>query len=46
VYGEVRDNEKKINPAMVPYEQLPVEQKSKDYLVKAVVDNLKQFLSE
>lgn len=29
-YGPVRDDEKKVHPCMVPYDQLPVEQKRKD----------------
>ena len=44
-YGPVRDNENKIHPALVPYEQLTTEQKSKDYLVKQVVDSLGKFLN-
>jgi len=30
----------------VPYEQLPVEQRSKDFLFKQVVHSLKLFLDE
>lgn len=36
-YGPVKDPEKKEHPCMVPYEQLPVEQRAKDYLFIAVV---------
>ena len=40
-YGPVKDAEKKEHPCFVPYEQLPVEQKAKDYLFRAVVHLLK-----
>lgn len=36
-FGKVKDEAKKEHPCFVPYEQLPVEQKAKDYLFKAVV---------
>lgn len=38
VYGDVKDPEKKEHPCMIPYDQLPLEQRTKDYLFKAVVD--------
>ena len=41
VYGPVKDPAKKEHPCCVPYEQLPVEQKAKDYLFRAVVHALK-----
>lgn len=41
VYGDVKDPDKKEHPCMVPYEELPVEQRTKDYLFKAVVDSFK-----
>lgn len=40
VYGEVKDAEKKEHPCMLPYEQLPAEQKAKDYLFRGVVHAL------
>jgi hypothetical protein len=43
-YGPVKDAEKKTHPAMVPYEGLPPEQKTKDFLFKAVVDVLRSRL--
>lgn len=43
VYGLVKDAEKKVHPCMVPYGQLPLEQRVKDYLFAAVVDTLRQF---
>lgn len=43
-YGEVKDAEKKEHPCYVPYEQLPVEQRAKDYLFRQVVHSLKPFI--
>ncbi len=40
VYGPVKDAEKKTHPCCVPYNQLPVEQRRKDYLFKAIVGAL------
>lgn len=40
-YGHIKDPEKKTHPCMVPYSQLPKEQRAKDYLFKAVVDSFK-----
>lgn len=37
VHGEVKDPEKKTHPCMVPYGDLPKEQKTKDALFTAVV---------
>lgn len=37
VYGEVKDVEKKTHPCLVPYEELPKEQQTKDDLFRAVV---------
>lgn len=39
-YGQVKDPEKKEHPCFVPYNALPVEQKAKDYLFRAVVHAL------
>ena len=36
-YGAVKDPEKKEHPCFVPYDELPQEQKSKDYLFGGVV---------
>jgi hypothetical protein len=36
-HGPVKDPEKKEHPCMVPYGQLPAEQRAKDYLFIAVV---------
>lgn len=37
VFGEHKDAEKKTHPCLVPYAQLPVEQRLKDHLFRAVV---------
>lgn len=37
VYGEVKDPEAKTHPCMVPYDQLPIEQRMKDYIFTAIV---------
>lgn len=39
VYGEVKDPAKKEHPCMVPYSELPLSQRIKDVLFKAVVDS-------
>lgn len=36
-YGPVKDPAKKEHPCFVPYDELPVEQRTKDYLFQAVV---------
>ena len=36
-YGRVKDPDAKRHPCMVPYNQLPAEQRAKDYLFKGVV---------
>lgn len=37
VYGEVKDGNAKTHPCMVPYIQLPVEQRAKDYIFRGTV---------
>ena len=37
VYGPIKDPSKKEHPCMVLYDQLPAEQRTKDYLFQAVV---------
>ena len=39
-YGKVKDVEKKEHPCFVPYEELPSDQKVKDYVFIAIVDAL------
>ncbi len=45
-YGEVKDEKEKTHPCYVPYEELPDEQKAKDYLFKGIVTSLAKFVSE
>ena len=40
-YGPVKDAVRKEHPCFVPYDALPVEQKAKDYLFRAVVHSLR-----
>lgn len=35
-YGPVKDAEAKTHPCFVPYEELPVEQRAKDYIFGAI----------
>lgn len=37
VYGEEKDAEAKTHPCCLPYDQLPIEQKAKDYIFREVV---------
>lgn len=39
-HGPVKDEALKTHPCMVPFNQLPLEQRRKDYLFKAVVNAL------
>lgn len=39
-FGPVKDAEKKEHPCFVPYEQLPTEQRAKDFLFRGVVHAL------
>jgi hypothetical protein len=39
-YGPVKNVETKEHPCFVPYDQLPVEQRAKDYIFSAIVDTL------
>lgn len=36
-YGDVKDPERKTHPCMIPYEDLPFEQRMKDHLFVAIV---------
>ncbi|MBN9525798.1 MAG: hypothetical protein J0H82_06335 [Alphaproteobacteria bacterium] len=40
VYGSVKDPEAKTHPCMVPYDQLPPEQRVKDHVFKALCSAL------
>ena len=37
VYGPVKDPDKKEHPCCLPYDELPSEQKAKDYIFRAIV---------
>lgn len=39
-HGEVKDAEAKLHPCVVPYAELPAEQKAKDYIFRAIVHAL------
>jgi hypothetical protein len=43
-WGSKKDPEKKEHPCMVPFEDLPADQRVKDYLFKAVVESLRGLL--
>ena len=40
VYGEVKDPKAQTHPCMVPFKDLPAEQKAKDFLFRQVVHSL------
>lgn len=40
-YGTVKNPETKEHPCFVPYDELPTEQKTKDYLFKQTIDSLR-----
>jgi len=42
-YGEFKDLEKKEHPCFLPYEELPLEQKAKDYLFRSTVHLMKDL---
>lgn len=39
-YGSIKNADKKEHPCFVPYDELPTEQKAKDYIFRSVVHNL------
>ena len=41
IYGPEKDETLKTHPCIVPYNELPLEQRTKDYLFKAVCDAFK-----
>jgi len=41
VYGEIKDPVKKTHPCLIPYRQLPRDQRVKDYLFKVICDYFK-----
>lgn len=44
VYGKEKDAQLKMHPCMVPYDQLPFEQRVKDYLFKSSVETMAKIL--
>lgn len=44
IWGPFKDSARKEHPAMVPYAELPQEQRVKDYLFRAVVSSLSGVL--
>ncbi len=44
-YGAVKNPETKEHPCFVPYDELPAEQKSKDFLFKQTIHSLKPFIA-
>lgn len=42
-YGPVKDLEKKEHPCFVPYAELPVDQKAKDYIFRSIVHAIQQY---
>jgi hypothetical protein len=42
VYGDVKDPDKKTHPCIMPYNELPIEQRTKDYLFKAICGVFKE----
>lgn len=43
-YGEVKDSEEKTHPCMLPYADLPIEQRMKDNLFQGIVRSLVDFI--
>jgi len=43
IYGATKDAELKTHPCILPYKELPVQQKSKDYIFRAVVHALGSY---
>lgn len=46
VYGPVKDADLKQHPCCVPHDQLPVEQKAKDYIFGAIVRSVRSTAGE
>lgn len=45
-YGPVKNTDLKEHPAFLPYEELPLEQRTKDYLFAAVVETCQPLVVE
>lgn len=46
VFGEVKDVEKKTSPCLIPYEELPANQRIKDDLFQAIVLAMSKYVGE
>lgn len=46
VFGTIKDPILKTHPCMVPYNDLPVEQRAKDYIFKEICHQLKEYVNE
>ncbi len=46
MYGKEKDTEKKTHPCCVPYNELPSDQKAKDYIFSQVVRSLSKFKTQ
>lgn len=42
-YGPVKNPETKEHPCYVPYDQLPVEQRAKDFLFRQIIHSLRAY---
>jgi len=40
VYGEIKDAVKKTHPCMVSYDELPIEQRAKDFIFQAIAGTM------
>lgn len=45
-YGERKDSEKRTHPCLVPFSELPLEQRVKDYVFLAIVDTCGLLVSK
>lgn len=45
-YGPVKDAEKKEHPCFIEYERLPAEQRTKDFLFKAVIESAQKITED
>jgi hypothetical protein len=44
-YGPVKDADKKEHPCYLPYEELPTDQKAKDYIFRQIIHSLKPYIN-
>ncbi len=43
-HGPVKDSAKKEHPCCIPFDQLPTEQKAKDYIFRQIVHSMKELM--